>query len=369
MKTILIAHNFSEVSFAYMSYHLAHSLADKGFRVIFISHQPYFEEEVIIPKEKGELIVCSWSSRNRPTSLKDFKLFFKIFIKYKPEIIIGHFVGANISAVVSKLSSFFKVRTYVYYHTLSQQNLLDSKRTSLKQSIYKLRKKIFYYFFVDYLIFPSQMAKKDAIAYFNISPKKTHVVLNAIPDRCKEQKKNASQKIIVSYLGRLEPSKNVLLLIESFLEFEKTNKTQQVILRIAGAGREAEKIKNASEKYDTIKFMGKLEYSLVDNYIKESHYVIIPSFIDNLPTVGIESLMNYVPLLISTKTGLAEYCEDNYDAYTFEPTKKGIMDVFQKITKFKEHQSSMCFNAREKYIKMFGMLAYEESINHIINNG
>jgi hypothetical protein len=36
MKTILIAHNYSEVSFSVMSYQLAHHLANEGHFVVFI---------------------------------------------------------------------------------------------------------------------------------------------------------------------------------------------------------------------------------------------------------------------------------------------------------------------------------------------
>ena len=54
MKTILIAHNYSEVSFSAMSYHLAHHLATLGHQVIFVSHQPYFFEDQVVKKKNGK---------------------------------------------------------------------------------------------------------------------------------------------------------------------------------------------------------------------------------------------------------------------------------------------------------------------------
>ena len=79
MKTILIAHNYSDSSFASMSYTLAHHLADAGNRVVFISHKPYFNETKSIKKEKGEIIVCSWPTQKRPTSIKDFFWYSKLY--------------------------------------------------------------------------------------------------------------------------------------------------------------------------------------------------------------------------------------------------------------------------------------------------
>ena len=103
MKTILIAHNYSENSFATMSYHLAHHLADMGHKVVFISHKPFFLEKQFIKKVKGEIIVYSWPTQKRPTSVIDAIWFSKIYLKYKPEIIIAHFVGSNITISLSKI--------------------------------------------------------------------------------------------------------------------------------------------------------------------------------------------------------------------------------------------------------------------------
>ena len=48
MKTILIAHNYTQNSFASMSFNLAHHLAKLGNRVVFISHKPFFKDMKII---------------------------------------------------------------------------------------------------------------------------------------------------------------------------------------------------------------------------------------------------------------------------------------------------------------------------------
>jgi hypothetical protein len=160
MKTILIAHNYTENSFSAMSFHLAHHLAEEGNRVVYISHKPFFKDVKIITKDKGEIIVFSWPSERRPTSFNDFLWFAKIYFMYKPEIIIGHFVGSNIAIIVSKFLSFGRVKSYVYYHTLRNQILMDSKNSFIKNEYLFLRKKLFYEIFCDNIICPSELAKK-----------------------------------------------------------------------------------------------------------------------------------------------------------------------------------------------------------------
>ena len=160
MKTVLIAHNYSKNSFAYMSYELANYLSNNGFRVIFISHKPFFKEEVKTINKNGELILRSWCSVNRPTGLKDFLHFCKIRNKYKPNYVIGHFVGANISILVSKILSLGKTQCFIYYHTLSTQIFNDLQTNNLKYKFNRFRKSFFYNLFVDIYICPSELAKK-----------------------------------------------------------------------------------------------------------------------------------------------------------------------------------------------------------------
>src|SRR5688572_30240573 len=108
MKTILIAHNYTQNSFAFMSYSLAHFLANKGNKVIFISHKPFFQNSFKEDVSNGELLVYSWPTVNRPTTIKDILWFLKIYRKYRPDTIISHFVNVNITVSVSKMISLGK---------------------------------------------------------------------------------------------------------------------------------------------------------------------------------------------------------------------------------------------------------------------
>ncbi|WP_431243023.1 glycosyltransferase family 4 protein [Flavobacterium sp. P21] len=168
MKTILIAHNYDENSFAAMSCNLANHLADKGNRVVFISHKPYFNEIQTIKKQKGEIIICSWPTENRPTSLKDVFWYCRLYFKYKPDVVLGHFVGANIAISLSKLLSFNNTKTFNYYHTLTGQISADWRGSRLKSTLLRYRKSIFYRFFCDAIICPSDLAKEDLRINFNL---------------------------------------------------------------------------------------------------------------------------------------------------------------------------------------------------------
>lgn len=261
MSCICIVHNYTNETFAGMSYYLAHYLAKSGYNVLFISHRPHFNEPLKINDYPGFIHVYSWPTDKRPTGLKSFLWFIKIFLKYKPEIIIAHFVGSNISVSIGKLFSLGQAKTYVYYHTLSTQNLIDSKNHALKNWLLRSRKKLFYNFFVDKIICPSDLAHRDFIKIYenNRNNGKVLIVLNPLIDSFTNSKftKRNDDLIRISFLGRLDPSKGILELLRGFLKYEEKKKTR-INLHIAGSGSLADYVKDLESKSSNIFFHGHL---------------------------------------------------------------------------------------------------------------
>ena len=365
MKTILIAHNYSESSFASMSYCLAHHLADNGNRVVFISHKPYFNEMQSVKMEKGEIIVCSWPTEKRPTSIKDFFWYSKLYYRYKPDVVIGHFVGSNITISASKIFSLGKVKTIEYYHTLSTQILQDLNKLSLKQKFLFFRKKVFYNWFCDLMICPSNLAQKDLNEFFGVQ--KSKVVLNPMVDRFNGKKILPADSIIISYLGRLDASKGVLELVMAFEEYKKIVIDSKIILNIAGGGSQGNKIKELANNITNLNFLGGLSYDKIDDYLNKSHFTIIPSKFDNLPTVGLESMMNQTPLLISNTTGLSHYVTEGKECFKFDPNIKSMIELFGRVEQNFNHQEQMAINARTTFITAFNMKNYFDVFSKIIS--
>ncbi len=364
MKTILIAHNYSEVSFASMSYHLAHHLANIGNRVIFISHHPYFLEEKVQYKGNGEIIVCSWPTAKRPTSMKDVIWYSKQYFKYKPDVVIGHFVGSNITVTVSKILSLGKVKTFEYYHTLSTQILKDLNKITLRQRFFFVRKKIFYKLFCDWVVCPSEMAKNDLKFFHGIQ--KSMVLLNPMVDRFINKGVLVKDTIIISYLGRLDSSKGVLDLIYAFDQYKIRFPSSKIILNIAGSGSQENKIKDLLSNNVAVRYFGGLSYEKIDAYLNKSHYTIIPSKVDAFNVVGIESMMNQTPLLISNTTGLAHYLTDGKECYKFDPTIDAMIALFKKVEQNSSFREQMGIEARITFLDQFSMKRYSEEFSQII---
>lgn len=364
MKTILIAHNYTEGSFAYMSYCLALSLANDGSRVVFISHKPFFSKPFKENIDKGELLVYSWPTENRPVKISDALWYAKIYLKYKPSVVISHFVNVNITTIVSKILSLGKVKTFPYYHTLSSQINEDVSVSSFKKNFNKYRKKLLYKWFADLIICPSDFAMEDLEAYFQC--KNSVKVLNPMKDRFSEKIAVHSNFIIISYLGRLEPSKGIIELINAFLAYKKKFQMSKTILNIAGSGSQYDEVLKLCNVHIDVNFHGALSYNEIDQYLIKSHYTIIPSKFDNLPTVGLESMMNHTPLLISNNTGLTRELEDGVECFKFNPTLEEMMSLFEKVENNFDNHINMGMEARETYLRKFGTDSYCAVMKKII---
>jgi glycosyltransferase involved in cell wall biosynthesis len=169
-------------------------------------------------------------------------------------------------------------------------------------------------------------------------------------------------------LGRLDPSKGVIDLVKAFESYQNKNPTSKIVLNIAGSGKESEELVRLTKNISSIHFFGPLAYNQIDAYLNKSHFTIIPSKFDNLPTVGIESLMNQTPVLISTTTGLTAYLEDGKDAFKFDSNVESIEALFTRIeSNFTSiDMERMSLNARNTFLEKFSISNYCEDLLKII---
>ncbi len=363
-ETILIAHNYTENSFASMSYYLAHYWAENGHDVVFISHKPYFIEPKIERTNSSYIYIYSWSSNSRPTKLNDIWHFAKIYIKHKPTKLIGHFVGANISIFVSKILSLGKVVTFDYYHTLSSQQYLDGNVSKFK----KFRKYFFYKFFVDIVLCTSQLALKDFQEIYKLSNGVHH--LTPLPDRYKKDnhKKVAvflekKDKLKLGFIGRIDKSKGIIELLNAFKLLDE----DKFELNIVGNGQLSQIFTQQEWILPNLNYYGEISYDEIDNFIRKCDLIIIPSLSDNLVTVGIESLMNNVCLMLSKETGLVDYLEDN-ECVKINPESKQIYDKLNELfnNQLIIHETANC--GRKKYEKVFSLTNYYKTMDKIALN-
>ena len=347
-----------------MSFHLANNLALEGNRIVFISKRPYYKSEKTQHLGKGELILTSWPSEKFSTGWKDFKWFSQLFRKFNPSVVIGHHNGSITSLITSKLLAGKNVKTLDYYHVCTPSFISDARGLTPRLRFFFFRKRLFFHLFCDHVICPSRFALEDVKNYFGYA--KGVEIVNPIPDRFPKDDPEITQKRTIAYLGRLDPTKNVIKLIQAFVLHKQAFPSSNLKLRIAGTGILRQEVEELTSNTQDIEFLGKIKYHEVDRYLVDSTFVMIPSVFDNLPTVSLEAMMLSKPVLLSSGVGTKDYLEEGKDCLLFNPDRDDIKALLDKLMSLDENQiKEMGQNARKTYLKHFQMEKYIGALKEV----
>ncbi|HMP91657.1 MAG TPA: glycosyltransferase family 4 protein [Phnomibacter sp.] len=313
---IIIAHDFTQHSFAGSSYYLAHHLAAQGHTVLFFSVRPALPAQKNISYQHA-LTVIGWPQK-RPTGLPSFLYFLHHLKKFKPNVIIAHFGAQNVTSLANFL--FGNAKCVVYYHSLLSQLRQDYQASALRFKLLVFRKRLMFRL-AHTICCPSQYAAKDLMANYQIKASKVKVVYNAI-DLGSEAIAPQRPPIIFGTLSRLTPTKGIMELIEAFkLYTASLDMPSSVVLKIAGGGLLETQVKLATAECPHIEFVGALPHSEVASYMQSLHFFVCPSLIDNLPTTCLEALRAGVPVLATATGGIPEIIADQQTGILFTNTQ------------------------------------------------
>lgn len=350
-----------------MSYHLANKLAKEGQDVVFISKVPYYEQPQEVLVNGHKIILTSWPSKVKNSSLKDIIWFIKLFRKFSPHTVLGHYNGGLVSIILSKILSFGKVLTIDHHHTCSEGFILDKGKLDTKLKIFFLRRRLYYQLFCDYVICPSEYALDDLRNFFKYKNGKT--IPHALSDRFVPQTKlvrDFEGEIKLCYLGRLDKGKNVALLLNSIKTHHQNYPESKITVHIAGFSLEPDQATLNEIEVPYIRFSGRLKYENIDEFFQSHDCCIIPSKSDSFNLVAIESLMNDTPIIITTKCGVTDFLEDSVDCFMVKPDEDSLREILEKIEK--DPESLKRLDSRKAFLSKFEMEIYLQNFENFFKS-
>lgn len=167
------------------------------------------------------------------------------------------------------------------------------------------------------------------------------------------------------FLGRLSPEKGVDLLLDTFIATGDS-------LIIAGSGPMEDKVKQVSETYSHINFIGYVGENELINFFKTIDCLIICSSEEAGPLVGLEAMAAGTPI-ISTRVGAMMDRVENIKKISWMETYSA-MALQHSITEIKELNASeiteLGSTLREQYLKRYSkkkiQQEYLDFTNHIL---
>ena len=124
----------------------------------------------------------------------------------------------------------------------------------------------------------------------------------------------------VAFVGRLDPVKGALLLIEAMAQVLKAHPDATLTLAGDGPARAgAEARATALGIANSVHFAGFMTQTQVADLLANSDMLVLPSFAEGLPVVYMEALASRIPVVASRVAGVQDLVEDGITGFTVPP--------------------------------------------------
>ncbi|MGL4236946.1 glycosyltransferase [Tabrizicola sp.] len=124
----------------------------------------------------------------------------------------------------------------------------------------------------------------------------------------------------VAFVGRLDPVKGALLLIEAMAEVLKAHPDATLTLAGDGPARAGAEARAAELGISgAVRFAGFMTQGQVAELLASSDMLVLPSFAEGLPVVYMEALASRIPVVASRVAGVQELVEDGVTGYAIPP--------------------------------------------------
>ncbi|MBC7586801.1 MAG: glycosyltransferase family 4 protein, partial [Chitinophagaceae bacterium] len=355
---IVIAHNWNETSFNTQSVKLAEALSQQN-QVLFISQMRLPCSPLQI---NPNLKVVQWPS-NRPKSIKDILFCHKLLRAFKPDITISHFTAQTIMSFVGK---FLGIKNRIsWYHTLLEQLKLDFKGNSFQFYLQRARRKMILQLTTN-IVLVSNYSITEVAAAYKIPEAKLKVIHNGVVDH-PFRNTNSNQPNFI-FLGRYDECKGIDIFIKAIAIVKKEIPTAKFIFAGGKLNQKFTQLIKDGKSDNVIENVGYIEYNKVANYLCSGYALVVPSRIDNLPTVILEAFSCGTPVIGSRSGGIPEMVQDGYNGLLFE--KENPASLAKKIVELANNpdkRMAMALNARKTFESGFTIENYVNNVIHFLD--
>lgn len=293
----------------------------------------------------GEFIVIT--GNNEVDGYNDVKIMVHHF-NYRPTRNKLYFIFQNILAelksVLLLIENRFNYNSAVFLGgepvltlftaKLLKKNVVLFPQTSVSRGVKNLYKRT-YFGFLAYLIYKFLERINICLANWIIVDSKeisidlnlkkySHKVFINNPtfietNNFKINKHFGERKNLVGYIGRLSEEKGILNFLDAIpLIFKKLDDVKIVIGGDGPLKNDVINFINKNGFNDKIQFTGLISHDKLPEYLNELKLVVIPSYIEGLPTIILESMACGTPILAAPVGGIPGIIKDNVTGFIME---------------------------------------------------
>ena len=159
-----------------------------------------------------------------------------------------------------------------------------------------------------------------------------HDISNRVKDVNAEKRKIIKKRVDASgviflFIGQLMPRKGLKELIDAWLN-TIINKGLDATLLILGDGVKKNEYSKQAENVESIKFLGKIDYDDIHEYLSISDVMIMPTLEDNWSLVVPESMAAKLPIATTIYNGCYPELVKKQNGWVFDPLNQ---EEFEKV--------------------------------------
>ena len=345
LNKVVIAHSWNDVSVNIQTKAVAASLAE-NCEVVFVTQARITTTP--LPANKN-LTVKEWPNK-RPNTLKDLWFIYKLLRKENPQVAIVHFGATNLMLLGAWLARV--PNRIAWMHTLSGQYFLDIK--SEKKAKLAIRTRTLVYKLATKIVVLNEFARKDATNNYKVASTKVYKIYNGIKDLFINNTNDGSD-LSIRYAGRLDNSKGIDILIDAFAKVAPQFPNAK--LEMVGIGFEMEMYKKRIVELglkEQVVFHGRLPYEQMYDFMSKAYCLLVPSRLDNFPTVVLEAMATGTTVIASKAGGLPEMIEDGKTGLLFDTGNvDDLADKLQTLLSNVQLRNKFAKAARAKFEQEF----------------
>lgn len=192
--------------------------------------------------------------------------------------------------------------------------------------------------FAARIIAVSEQTKKDLIAKYKIFPEKVSVIYHGFDfaneisssDAPEQEKISQLPEKFILYLGTLQPRKNILGLIDAFIELKEEKKIAHSLVLVGGKGWLYGEIVKRIEKHPEVIYLGYIKDRFA--VLKKASLLVQPAFYEGFGLQILDAFYCNVPVAASNISSLPEVAGDA--AVYFNPNSKAEMkdSIYKALT-------------------------------------
>ena len=383
-------------------------LLNKSFKIsIIILYSEKTEFEIVKKKQFCEMYIPKYqeacnSVNERNEYMKNVFYLIHPLVNQNEELLF-HFNYTTESSVYYLSKIFFpKSKTILIVHYLHWCFLIKGNTSMFREIIHRdnnqlynnienevlalYRKELFHFNSVDSIFTLSEYTNNLLISEYKISSKKIFFMRNGLKDvyqanlidrktKIKDSLLFSKDSYIILFVGRLNKVKGLDYLINSFKFVIKKIKSAQLV--IIGDGDYNEFLKDCKGFGNKILFLGRMEKDELHNYFQIADIGVMPSFHEQCSYVAIEMMMNSLPIIGSTSTGLKEMIVDGETGLHIPIIERSdCVDIDTSLLAEKilyllqnpEERKRMGVNARKRYEQMYSSEIMKKKLLNFYNS-